>query len=163
MKDRRGAAELPDFFTIHQLTQPVIHIAEDGDRAKAPLRLFQCGGNSDGSSGPWIGGIWENTAVKEMANENSACRTCATLLALPAVTAGPEPAHRPAVAPRRAGHKPLATPPEAEYNKAPGGCSLAKPIRSKQYSFPEIVGPAFHYKNLVTSRMPADLLPRVAL
>jgi hypothetical protein len=41
----------PDFFTIHQLTQPVIHISEDGNSAKARLRLFQCGGSADGSSG----------------------------------------------------------------------------------------------------------------
>src|SRR5688572_902605 len=54
-----------NFFTIHQLTQPVIHIAEDGTSAKARLRLFQCGGNADGSSGSWIGGVYENTAVKE--------------------------------------------------------------------------------------------------
>jgi hypothetical protein len=33
------------------------------------------------------------------------------------------------------------------------------PIRSKQYVFPEIIEPAFHYKNPVTGRMPAELLP----
>ena len=54
-----------NFFTIHQLTQPVIHVAEDGMSAKARLRLFQDGGNADGSSGSWIGGIYENTAVFE--------------------------------------------------------------------------------------------------
>ncbi len=27
-----------------------------------------------------------------------------------------------------------------------------RPIRSKQYAFPEIVEPAFHYKNPVTGR-----------
>ena len=43
-----------DFFTIHQLTQLVIHISEDGNSANARLRLFQCGGNADGSSGSWI-------------------------------------------------------------------------------------------------------------
>jgi hypothetical protein len=55
----------PGFFTIHQLTQPVIHVAADGNSARARLRLFQCGGSADGSSGSWIGGIYENTAVKE--------------------------------------------------------------------------------------------------
>jgi hypothetical protein len=40
----------PDFFAIHQLTRPAIHIAEDGNSAKARLRLLQCGGDSDGSS-----------------------------------------------------------------------------------------------------------------
>jgi hypothetical protein len=33
------------------------------------------------------------------------------------------------------------------------------PIRSKQYVFPEIIEPAFHYKNPITGRMPAELLP----
>jgi hypothetical protein len=34
-----------------------------------------------------------------------------------------------------------------------------RPIRSKQYAFPEIVEPAFHYKNPVTGRMPPEFLP----
>src|SRR5262249_54822505 len=55
----------PNFFTIHQVTQPVIHISEDGRSAEARLRLFQSGGNADGSSGSWITGIYENTAVFE--------------------------------------------------------------------------------------------------
>jgi ketosteroid isomerase-like protein len=54
-----------NFYTIHQLVQPVIHVAGDGLSAKARLRLFQAGGNADGSSGSWIGGIYENTAVFE--------------------------------------------------------------------------------------------------
>jgi len=33
------------------------------------------------------------------------------------------------------------------------------PIRSRQYAFPEITEPAFHYKNPVTGRMPKELLP----
>jgi hypothetical protein len=33
------------------------------------------------------------------------------------------------------------------------------PIRARQYVFPEIDEPAFHYKNPVTGRMPAQLLP----
>src|SRR5690606_31997030 len=55
----------PTFFTIHQLVQPVIHVDRDGLHANARLRLFQSGGNADGSSGSWIGGIYENTAVQE--------------------------------------------------------------------------------------------------
>ncbi|RYG88806.1 nuclear transport factor 2 family protein, partial [bacterium] len=54
-----------NFFTIHQVTQPVIHVAPDASSAKARLRLFQAGGNADGSSGSWIGGIYENTALVE--------------------------------------------------------------------------------------------------
>src|SRR5690606_29574727 len=62
MRGPRGG-RTPDFFTIHQLVQPVIHVSEDGLSAKARLRLFQCGGNADGSTGSWIGGIYENTAI----------------------------------------------------------------------------------------------------
>ena len=40
-------ASLANFYTIHQLTQPVIHVSEDGLTAKARLRLFQAGGNAD--------------------------------------------------------------------------------------------------------------------
>src|SRR5262249_27566161 len=52
-------------FTIHQLTQPVIHVSEDGKNAKARFRLVQLGGTANGSSGSWIGGIYENTAIWE--------------------------------------------------------------------------------------------------
>ena len=35
-----------------------------------------------------------------------------------------------------------------------------RPIRQqRQYAFPEIVEPAFNYRNSVTGRMPAELLP----
>ena len=54
-----------NFFTIHQLVQPVIHVSADARTARARLRLFQDGGNADGSSGSWIGGTYENTAVFE--------------------------------------------------------------------------------------------------
>jgi hypothetical protein len=33
-----------------------------------------------------------------------------------------------------------------------------RPIRSRQYAFPEIVEPAFHYKNPVSGRMPKEFL-----
>src|SRR4029434_573799 len=87
------------FFTIHQLTQPVIHIAEDGQSAKARLRLFQLGGSADGSSGSWIGGIYANTAVRESGEwrfgiqdlhniYNASYRTGWTKVAAPAAAAG---------------------------------------------------------------------------
>ena len=33
-----------------------------------------------------------------------------------------------------------------------------RPIRSRQYAFPEIIEPAFHYRNPVSGRMPKELL-----
>ncbi len=44
----------PNFFTIHQLTQPVIDVSPDGKSAKGRFRLIQGGGDSDGSSATWI-------------------------------------------------------------------------------------------------------------
>jgi hypothetical protein len=158
----------PDFFTIHQLTQPVIHISEDGNSAKARLRLFQCGGNADGSSGSWIGGIYENTAVKENGEwkfgvqdlhhifnasyRNGWARVGSVVRA---VTQGNKPATGRDV-------------PGGGIQQGLGGAALPnrfakdfppdRPIRSKQYAFPEIVEPAFHYKNPVSGRMPHELL-----
>jgi hypothetical protein len=34
-----------------------------------------------------------------------------------------------------------------------------RPIRARQYAFPDIDEPSFHYKNPVTGRVPKDLLP----
>jgi hypothetical protein len=136
------------FFTIHQLTQPVIHIAEDGQSAKARLRLFQLGGNADGSSGSWIGGIYENTAVKENGEwkfgiqdlhhiYNAPYRTGWTKMNAPAAAAG--------------GGRGPAPPPRYAADFPPD-----RPIRARQYAFPEIVEPAFHYRNPVSNRMPAS-------
>jgi hypothetical protein len=159
----------PDFFTIHQLTQPVIHISEDGNSAKARLRLFQCGGSADGSSGSWIGGIYENTAVKENGEwkfgvqdlhhifnasyRNGWARVgaAAGVKSQPGLPqtgrdipgGGIQQGLGGAVAPSRFSAE---FPPD-------------RPIRSKQYAFPKIVEPAFHYKNPVTGRMPPELLP----
>jgi hypothetical protein len=34
-----------------------------------------------------------------------------------------------------------------------------RPIRARQYAFPDISEPAFHYVNPVSGRRPAELLP----
>ncbi len=53
-----------DYFTIHQLVQPVIHVAPDGQSANMRVRLFQLGGAS-GGSGYWIAGIYETKTIME--------------------------------------------------------------------------------------------------
>jgi hypothetical protein len=139
----RGAAS----FTIHQLTQPVIHISEDGNSAKARLRLFQSGGSANGSSGSWIGGLYENTAVKEDGEWKF----------------GVQDLHHTFNAPYRTGWAKMNAP--SRTGSAAAGPRLVtemppdRPIRSRQYAFPEIDEPAFHYKNPVTGRLPAQLLP----
>jgi hypothetical protein len=191
----------PDFFTIHQLTQPVIHVAADGKTAKARLRLFQLGGNSDGSSGSWIGGIYENTALVENGEWkfgiqdlhhifNASYRNgWARFSAQPARGAAPagQRGGGAGVQVPAAGAR-SAAPPSAASNPAPGATGASgrnvpgggiqqglggaaspnrfvsemppdRPIRARQYAFPEIVEPAFHYRNPVTGRMPKELLP----
>jgi hypothetical protein len=159
----------PNFFTIHQLTQPVIHISEDGIHAKARLRLFQCGGNADGSSGSWIGGIYENTAIKEngewkfgdqdlMHTYNASYRNGWARVggAAPAKSqpGAPKTGREVAGGGIQQGLGGAASPMSFMRDLPPD-----RPIRSKQYAFPQIIEPAFHYKNPVTGRMPAELLP----
>ncbi len=49
---------------VHQITQPVIHVAADGRNAKIRVRLLQIGGPS-GGNGAWTAGVYENETVKE--------------------------------------------------------------------------------------------------
>jgi hypothetical protein len=159
----------PDFFTIHQLTQPVIHISEDGNSAKARFRLFQCGGNADGSSGSWIGGIYENTAVKENSEWKFGVQDLHHIF-----NASYRNGWARVGTALRAGSNP--SQPKTGRDVSGGGIQQGlggavfpmsfvaefppdRPIRSKQYAFPEIVEPAFHYKNPVTGRWPPNLLP----
>ena len=139
----RGATS----FTIHQLTQPVIHVAEDANSAKARFRLFQSGGSANGSSGSWIGGLYENTALKENGEWKF----------------GVQDLHHTFNAPYRTGWGHMPGP--SRTGSAAAGPRLVtemppdRPIRSRQYAFPEIDEPAFHYRNPVSGRMPAQLLP----
>ncbi len=157
-----------NFYTIHQLTQPVITVAADGKSAKARMRLFQAGGNADGSSGSWIGGIYENTAIFENGEWKFGIQDLHHIF---------NASYRNGWA--RAGNargKPLAgreaSPRDAQgggitqgLGGARGGNSLGtemppdRPIRARQYSFPEVSEPAFHYVNPVSGRAPPELMP----
>ena len=158
----------PDFFTIHQLTQPVIHISEDGNSAKARLRLFQCGGNADGSSGSWIGGIYENTAIKENGEWKFGVQDLHHIFnasyrngwaRVGPVTRTSNQNSRPATGRDvQGGGIQQGLGGAASPNRFAKDFPPDRPIRSKQYAFPEIVEPAFHYKNPVTGRMPHELL-----
>jgi hypothetical protein len=157
----------PSFFTIHQLTQPVIHISEDGQSANARLRLFQSGGAADGSSGSWIGGIYENTAVFENGEwklgRQDLTHTFNASYRNGWARVGPE--FRAAAGPNVTGRN----APGGGITQGLGGArspgSFAAdfppdaPIRARQYAFPEIVEPAFHYVNPVSGREPPELLP----
>jgi SnoaL-like domain len=153
-----------NFFTIHQLTQPLIHIAADGRSAQARLRLFQCGGSADGSSGSWIGGIYENTAFFENGEWKFGAQDLHHIFNASYrngwARVGPN-------AGQLAGRPP--SPRDARgggitqgLGGARGGGGLAtefppdRPIRARQYAFPEIVEPAFHYANPVSERAPPE-------
>ena len=64
LKRRYPNPKPPNFLTLHQIVQPVIHVSADGRSAKIRVRLFQLGGPA-GGEGSWISGIYENTSVDE--------------------------------------------------------------------------------------------------
>jgi hypothetical protein len=58
IKRRYPGKKPTDYFTVHQLVQPVVHVARDGQTAKMRVRLFQLAGAS-GGDGLWLAGIYE--------------------------------------------------------------------------------------------------------
>lgn len=54
-----------EFQAIHQKTQPVVSVGDDGQRAFVRTRLLQMNSGVDPASASWIGGIYENQVVKE--------------------------------------------------------------------------------------------------
>ncbi len=58
LKRRYPGKKSTEYFTMHQLIQPVIHVAANGQEAKMRVRLFQLAGAS-GGSGLWLAGIYE--------------------------------------------------------------------------------------------------------
>lgn len=139
----------PNFFTIHQLVQPVTHISEDGRVAKSRTRLFQGGGSANGSSASWIGGTYENRAVfeegewkfyeKDLQHSFSATQKdgWAKIAARPARATNPAPNNAKAKQPSVAQQ----FPPDL-------------PERTEQYAFPEVAEPSYHYLNPVSGRKP---------
>jgi hypothetical protein len=58
LKSRYPGKKSAEYVLIHQLIQPVIHVAPDGQSAKMRTRLFQLAGPS-GGNGSWIAGVYE--------------------------------------------------------------------------------------------------------
>jgi len=58
LKRRYPGKKSMDYLLVHQLVQPVIHVAPDGNSAKMRARLFQISGPS-GGNGVWIAGVYE--------------------------------------------------------------------------------------------------------
>jgi hypothetical protein len=159
-----------NFYTIHQLLQPVIHVAEDGLYANARMRLFQSGGSADGSTGSWIGGIYENSAYFENGEWKFGRQDLHHLFyvsyrngwarvgehAPPAVPVAAATTNRREV---RGGGMTQGLGGAASPNQFARDYPADRPIRAKQYAFPDITTLAFHYRNPVSGREPAELLP----
>jgi protein tyrosine phosphatase (PTP) superfamily phosphohydrolase (DUF442 family) len=65
LKSRYPGKKSSDYVLVHQLIQPVIHVARDGQSANMRVRLFQLAGPS-GGNGSWIAGIYEcKTGIEE--------------------------------------------------------------------------------------------------
>lgn len=152
----RGA----NFFTIHQLVQPVTHISDDGRVARNRVRLFQGGGSANGSSASWTGGTYENRAVFEDGEWKFYEKDLQH-----SFNATYKDGWGKAAAPR-------AVPAPANNTKAPATAANTKakqpsvaaqfppdlPERTEQYAFPEVAEPSYHYVNPVSGRKPPILL-----
>jgi hypothetical protein len=143
LKRRYPNGKSPNFLTVHQVVQPVIHVSADARSAKIRARLFQLGGPAEGE-GSWISGIYENTSV----NEGGAWKLSG--MDLDYVW----------TAPSRGGwvhvKTPPSAPPPAMAKEFPPDRPLRGPVAAP---FPKVQAVPFHYKNPVSGRVPPLLLP----
>ena len=143
LKRRYPNPKSPNFLTIHQVVQPVIHVSADARSAKIRSRLFQLGGPS-GSEGSWISGIYENTSV----NEDGTWKLSG--MDLDYVW----------TAPSRGGWVRVTTLPAAPEVAMAKEFPPDRPLRgSIAAPFPKVHTVPFHYKNPVSARVPPLLLP----
>jgi hypothetical protein len=143
LKRRYPNPKSPDFLTVHQVVQPVIHVSADARSAKIRARLFQLGGPAKGE-GSWISGIYENTSV----NEDGAWKLSG--MDLDYVW----------TAPSRGGWVRVTTPPAAPEVAMAKEFPPDRPLRgSIAAPFPKVHTVPFHYRNPVSGRVPPLLLP----
>jgi ABC-type amino acid transport substrate-binding protein len=131
--------------TLHQKTQPVVHVAPDGQSARIRERLLQINSVTD-SPGTYIGGTYENEIVKEDGVWKIAGMDLDYVWTTSYVTgwAKAEAADSRRFAPTS--DTPLAVAPD-------------RPLRGPVIApFPNIVDVPFHYRNPVSNRAPAVLL-----
>ena len=143
MKRRYPNPKSPDFLTIHQVVQPVIHVSADAKSAKIRGRLFQMGGPAKGE-GSWISGIYENSSV----NEDGTWKISG--MDLDYIWN----------APSRGGWVRITTPPTAPQVAMVKEFPPDRPLRgSIAAPFPKVHSVPFHYRNPVSGRVPPVLLP----
>jgi hypothetical protein len=142
MKRRYPNPKSPDFLTLHQTVQPVIHVSDDARTAKIRVRLLQMGGPA-GGEGSWLTGIYENTAVDEDGTWKLSGMDLDYVWQ----------------APSRGGWVRVTTPPDAPVallKEFPPDRPLRGPVAPP---FPRIEAMPFHYRNPVSGRVPPLLLP----
>jgi hypothetical protein len=143
LKRRYPNPKSPNFLTLHQTVQPVIHVSPDGRTAKVRVRLLQMGGPA-GGEGSWLTGIYENTAV----NEDGTWKLSG--MDLDYVWQ----------APSRGGWVRVTTPPAAPPVALVKEFPPDRPLRgSIAAPFPKVHAVPFHYRNPVSGRVPPVLLP----
>jgi len=142
MKVRYPNPKSPNFLTIHQVVQPVIHISDDARSAKIRGRLFQMGGPA-GGEGSWISGIYENSAIDEDGTWKLSGMDLDYIW----------------TAPSRGGWVRVKTPPtvpSVSMKEFPPDRPLRGSIAAP---FPKVHTVPFHYRNPVSGRVPPVLLP----
>jgi len=143
MKRRYPNPKSPNFLTVHQVVQPVIHVSADVKTARVRARLFQMGGPANGE-GSWLVGVYENSAVVE----DGAWKLSG--MDLDYVWQ----------APSRGGWVRVTTPPAAPKVALATEFPPDRPLRgSIAAPFPKVHAMPFHYKNPVSGRVPPVLLP----
>ena len=143
LKRRYPNPKSPNFLTLHQVVQPVIHVSADARSAKIRGRLFQMGGPS-GGDGSWISGVYENTSVNEDGTWKLSGMDLDYIWSAPA----------------RGGWVRIKTPPIAPQVAMAKEFPPDRPLRgSIAAPFPKVHTVPFHYKNPVSSRVPPLLLP----
>jgi hypothetical protein len=128
--------------TLHQKTEPVIHVAPDGRTAWLRAKLFQLNSARD-TAGSYNLGIYENKAVRERGVWKIS-RMDLDYTWTAGYTGGWA---RVDAAPPRAPAPTLSVPPDG-------------PLRGVTYPpYPQVAPMAFHYRNPVSGREPPELLP----
>ena len=143
LKRRYPNPRSPNFLTLHQIVQPVIHVSADARSAKIRGRLFQLGGPA-GGEGSWMSGIYENTAVDEGGTWKLSGMDLDYVWQ----------------APSRGGWVRVKAPPTAPEVAMAREFPPDRPLRgSIAAPFPNVHDVPFHYKNPVSGRVPPVLLP----
>jgi hypothetical protein len=143
LKLRYPNPKSPNFLTLHQIVQPVIHVSADARSAKIRVRLFQLGGPA-GDEGSWISGIYENTSVDEGGTWKLSGMDLDYVWQ----------------APSRGGWVRVKTPPTAPEVPMAREFPPDRPLRgSIAAPFPKAHTVPFHYANPVSGRVPPVLLP----